>query len=265
MSVSISSPPMRTERLTTIPPRLMTATSVVPPPMSTIRLPDGSLTGQAGADGGRHRLLDEPRPARAGVDRRIAHGALLDLGHARRDADQDPRARDASVSVVHLVDEVADHLLGDVEVADDAVAQRPDGDDVRRRAADHPLRLGADGEDALRAGVHGHDARLADDDPAIPDGDERVGRAEVDPDVVTEEAEQAVEESQLASGMTIRVRRTRGTIGGGAGMMRLRAGNGRAAVAGRALPYHGNATGPEIRRRVARHTRWRMPRRDGGQ
>ena len=45
MSWSISSPPIRIERLTTIPPRLMTATSVVPPPMSTMRLPDGSLTG----------------------------------------------------------------------------------------------------------------------------------------------------------------------------------------------------------------------------
>ena len=38
--------------------------------------------------------------------------------------------------------------------------------------------------------------RLADDDAAVADRDERVGRAEVDPDVVAEEAEQAVEESQ---------------------------------------------------------------------
>ena len=46
MSWSISSPPIRIERDTTIPPSEMTATSVVPPPMSTIRLPDGSLTGR---------------------------------------------------------------------------------------------------------------------------------------------------------------------------------------------------------------------------
>ena len=46
---------------------------------------------QAGTDGGRHRLLDQAGPARAGVDRRVADGALLDLGHARRDADQDAR------------------------------------------------------------------------------------------------------------------------------------------------------------------------------
>ena len=33
---------MRMERLYTIPANEMTATSVVPPPMSTIMLPDGS-------------------------------------------------------------------------------------------------------------------------------------------------------------------------------------------------------------------------------
>ena len=46
MSWSSSSPPMRMLRLTTIPPRLITATSVVPPPMSTMRLPVGSPTGR---------------------------------------------------------------------------------------------------------------------------------------------------------------------------------------------------------------------------
>ncbi len=211
MSTSISSPPIRTLRLTTIPPRLMTATSVVPPPTSTIRLPEGSLTGQPGADGGRHRLLDQPRPAGARVDGGVAHGPLLDLGHAGRDADQHARATDLGEALVHLGDEVANHLLGDVEVADDPVAQRPDGHDVGRRAAHHALRLRADGEHALGAGVHGHHARLADDDAAVADGDQRVGRAEIDPDVVAEEAEQAVEESHGPSGIVLR--RTRGTTG----------------------------------------------------
>ena len=36
---------MRTDLLVTIPPREMTATSVVPPPTSTIMFPDGSWTG----------------------------------------------------------------------------------------------------------------------------------------------------------------------------------------------------------------------------
>ncbi len=37
---------MRIDWLVTIPPRLMTATSVVPPPMSTTMLPVGSFTGR---------------------------------------------------------------------------------------------------------------------------------------------------------------------------------------------------------------------------
>ena len=40
-----SSPPTRIERLFTIPPSEIVATSVVPPPISTIMLPVGSVTG----------------------------------------------------------------------------------------------------------------------------------------------------------------------------------------------------------------------------
>jgi hypothetical protein len=47
--------------------------------------------GQAGADRGRHRLLDQVDLARAGGQRRIAHGALLDLGDPGRHADDDAR------------------------------------------------------------------------------------------------------------------------------------------------------------------------------
>ena len=43
---SISSPPTRMDWDTTMPPSEMTATSVVPPPMSTIMFPVGSETGR---------------------------------------------------------------------------------------------------------------------------------------------------------------------------------------------------------------------------
>ncbi len=43
---SSSSPPVRIEMLVTMPPRLITATSVVPPPTSTTMLPVGSCTGR---------------------------------------------------------------------------------------------------------------------------------------------------------------------------------------------------------------------------
>ena len=40
------SPAQRMLRLATMPDRLMTATSAVPPPMSTIMLPTGSVVGR---------------------------------------------------------------------------------------------------------------------------------------------------------------------------------------------------------------------------
>src|ERR687886_605621 len=46
MASSISSPPTRSDWLTTMPPSEITATSVVPPPMSTIMFPVGSATGR---------------------------------------------------------------------------------------------------------------------------------------------------------------------------------------------------------------------------
>ncbi len=45
MASSNLSPPTRTLPFHTMPPRLMTPTSVVPPPMSTTIEPEASLTG----------------------------------------------------------------------------------------------------------------------------------------------------------------------------------------------------------------------------
>ena len=45
MDSFISSPAIRTDSLNTVPPKLNTATSVVPPPISTIIVPIGSVTG----------------------------------------------------------------------------------------------------------------------------------------------------------------------------------------------------------------------------
>src|SRR5262249_46137753 len=101
--------------------------------------------GQAGADRGRHRLFDDVRLfTRARLLRRFLYGALLDSGDARRHADHHARLR--PLARVHALDEVAEHLLADVEVGDDAVLERTDGFDVLGRAPDHLLRFDADGE-----------------------------------------------------------------------------------------------------------------------
>ena len=148
---------------------------------------------QAGPDRGGHGLLDEARPARPGVEGRVADGALLHLGDAGRDAEQHPRSRDQPDPVVHPVHEVLDHLLGDVEVADDAVAQ---GRTAMMLAGVRPTMRLASAPTAstrLRLRVDRDHGRLADDDAAVADVDERVGGPEVDPDVAGEDAEEAVE------------------------------------------------------------------------
>ena len=72
-----------------MPARLIRATSVVPPPISTIMLPAGSCHRQPNADGGRHRLFNQinvPRPRMGGA---VFDGALFHLGDAARNRDDD--------------------------------------------------------------------------------------------------------------------------------------------------------------------------------
>ena len=153
--------------------------------------------GEPGADRGGHRLLDQVRLARAGRQRRLLDRALLDAGHAGRDADDDARMREAVL--VHLLDEVAEHLLGHVEVGDHAVLQRTDRLDRPRRAAEHPLRLDADGVHLARALVDRDDRRLRQDDAAPAHVDERVRGAEVHGHVAAAEACQSREEAHRRS------------------------------------------------------------------
>ena len=82
--------------------------------------------------------------------------------------------------LVHLLDEVAQHPLGDVEVGDDAVLEWPDRADRPRRPAQHPLRLDADGVHLAGVRVDRDDRRLGQHDPAATHVHERVGGAEVD-------------------------------------------------------------------------------------
>ena len=194
-----------------MPPSEMTATSVVPPPMSTIMFPVGSAIGRPGADRGRHRLLDQVRLPGAGGERRLLDGAPLDAGDAGRDADDDARVGEAVL--VHLLDEVAEHLLGDVEVGDHAVLQRADRGDRPGRAAEHPLRLDADRVHLAGALVDRDHGRLGEHDAAAADVDERVGGPEVDGHVAAAEAGQVIEEthgeSQCTAGPAIPLQSSR--------------------------------------------------------
>src|SRR5258705_224361 len=120
--------------------------------------------------------------------------ALLGLGHTGWDRDDHARSREEERTLVHLADEVVEHLLGDVEVADDAVLQRTDGDDARGGSSDHSLGLGTNREDLTRALILGDDRRLGDHDAAPAHMHERVRRAEIDADVAGEHAEETIEQ-----------------------------------------------------------------------
>src|SRR5436305_4693846 len=159
---------------------------------------------QVGTDGRGHRLFDQVHLAGAGADRALADGAPLDLGRAARDTDDDARRGREELVVVHLLDELLEHLLGDGEVGYDAVLHRPDGDDVPGGFAEHLLRFFADRLDGFLAARAGFlpdrdDRRLIEDDALPAHINERVGGAEVDGQVVREVAAQESEHGQGSS------------------------------------------------------------------
>ena len=82
-----------------------------------------------------------------------------------------------------------EHLLGDLEVGDDAVLHGTDGHDVAGGAAQHLLGVLAHRLDLSRDLVDGHDGRLGDDDALALRVDEGVGGTEVDGEVVREKAQ----------------------------------------------------------------------------
>ena len=99
---------------------------------------------------------------------------------------------------MHLANEVLQHLLGDIEIGNDAVLQRPDGGDVARSAAKHALGLDAHRLDhlaAVGAGTvaDGHYRRLLQHDAASTHRNQRVGRAKVDGQVAGKKPEQFFE------------------------------------------------------------------------
>jgi hypothetical protein len=106
---------------------------------------------QAGADGRGHRFLDQVDLRGAGAQRRLADRAALDLGGAAGHADDDARARRQQPRLVHHLDELLEHLLGDGEVGDHAVLHRADRLDVARHLAQHLLGARADRGDRLLA------------------------------------------------------------------------------------------------------------------
>jgi len=96
---------------------------------------------------------------------------------------------------MRLVDEVLDHLLGDVDVRDHAVAERPDGLDAGRRLAHHQLGVAADrlhAPDSLDI-FQRHHRGLVEHDALAAHVDDRVHGAQIDRHVVRREPQEARE------------------------------------------------------------------------
>ena len=89
----MSNEPTRTASSATMPPSEITATSVVPPPMSTTMFPSGSWIGRPApiaAAMGCSMQVGRAAARRAGG---LEHGPLLDVGDRRRHADEHAAAR----------------------------------------------------------------------------------------------------------------------------------------------------------------------------
>ena len=141
----------------------------------------GFLDGQVGADSGGHRLFDQIGLAGTGLDRGLKDSSLLDRRDAGRNADDNARTRGPRIALLgRLVDKVAKHGLGNIEVGDDAVLQGTNGHDVAGRTAEHALCLDTDRQDALVVLVDGDYRGFANDDALAAHGDKRICGAEVD-------------------------------------------------------------------------------------
>src|ERR1035437_4599172 len=134
-------------------------------------------------DGSRHRLFDEVCLRGARLESRVTDGALLDAGHACRDADHDLRLAPAeAATLLHSMDKVVQESFGDHVVGNDAVSHRPDGLDVAGRTADHLAGLFADRHDVVLV-VDGDYGGFLHNDAVALDVNDDVGRAQVDTDL----------------------------------------------------------------------------------
>ncbi len=140
----------------------------------------GRLDVETGTQCRRHGLEYEVDLAAARMLCRVAHGAYLDVGRARRDADHHAqRRREESAGRMHLLYQTAEHQLGGVEVGDHTVFKRSYSLDVGVGLLVHLARLVAYGDHFARMLFERDDRRLVDHNLAVVHY-QRIGRTQID-------------------------------------------------------------------------------------
>ena len=146
--------------------------------------------GQPGADPSRHGLHDQVYFLGSRRFGRFPHGSFFHLGDARGHADDDARLElDEGVGPLHTADEVTQHLLGDLEIGDDAVLHRADGKDPAWGAAQHGFGFPADRQYLIApftVALDRYHRGFPDDDALTAHIDQRIGRTEVDGHIAAE-------------------------------------------------------------------------------
>src|SRR5579871_4911111 len=133
------------------------------------------------------------RLAGAGFDCGIMHCASLNFGDARWNTDHHARLWHDRETFVHLPDEVVQHQLGDIEIADDTVFEWPNRDDIRRRSANHAFGIRAYGQRSFCLGVDRDHRGLVDNNALTANQHERVRGPEIDADVTGKHTHDTVE------------------------------------------------------------------------
>ena len=138
----------------------------------------------ARADGGGDRLFNEVDAARAGLNARVDDRALLDLGDAGWNADDDARLEELEAD--DLVQKLLDHALSDLVIGDHALAQGANGDDVAGGAAEHGLRVRADLQELAGILVERNDRGFVEHNAFILNVDQHRRGAKIHADILGE-------------------------------------------------------------------------------
>src|SRR6516225_998127 len=90
--------------------------------------------------------------------------------------------------MMDLLNEMAEHRFGNLEVCDDAVLHRPDRYYIPWGSSQHALGFLANRQNVRGSRLNRDDGRLSQNNPSIPYVDERVCRPKIDTNVVGKQA-----------------------------------------------------------------------------